>query len=167
MLANLETLWSRAALAALAQSAADELPPGTGGFGAQLVRSALALLAVCGAALWLVRAAARRGMLGAPSKSAHMTVIDRVALDARRTLHLVRVGKRVLVLGASEEGLRSLAELSSDELSLDEGRKAEALSTSLHGGSAEEDAGSSDAEPKKPRSFVERLRSAREEKSSS
>jgi len=107
------------ALAALAQ-AADELPPGTGGFGAQLARTSLALLIVCVAAWWLVRYAARRGMLGASARGRHMTVIERVALDPRRALHLVRVGDRVLVLGASEEGLRTLAELSATELTLDD-----------------------------------------------
>ena len=49
-------------LAALAQ-ALDELPAGTGGFGAQLVRTSVALLIVCVAAWWLVRYAARRGKL--------------------------------------------------------------------------------------------------------
>jgi flagellar biosynthetic protein FliO len=104
-------------LAALAQ-AVDELPAGTGGFGAQLARTSVALLLVCVAAWWLVRAAARRGMLGAATRGAHMTVIERVSLDPRRALHLVRVGKRVLVLGASDEGLRTLAEIPADELDL-------------------------------------------------
>ena len=104
-------------LAALAQ-AVDELPAGTGGFGAQLARTSIALLLVCVAAWWLVRAAARRGMLGAATRGAHMTVIERVSLDPRRALHLVRVGKRVLVLGASDEGLRTLAEIPADELDL-------------------------------------------------
>jgi flagellar biosynthetic protein FliO len=109
-------------LAALAQ-ALDELPAGTGGFGAQLVRTSVALLIVCVAAWWLVRYAARRGMLGASTRGRHMTVLERVSLDPRRALHLVRVGDRVLVLGASEEGLRTLAELPASELALDEPTK--------------------------------------------
>ncbi|MFO0563536.1 MAG: flagellar biosynthetic protein FliO [Polyangiales bacterium] len=137
------------ALAALAQ-AADELPPGTGGFGAQLARTSLALLIVCVAAWWLVRYAARRGMLGASAGGTHMTVIERVALDPRRALHLVRVGKRVLVVGASDEGLRTLAELAADELELD----------------ARESNPEPSAEPAKPkRSFADALAAVTEKKS--
>lgn len=138
------------ALAVLAQ-AVEELPAGTGGFGAQLARTSLALLIVCVAAWWLVRFAARRGMLGAAAKGQHITVIERVALDPRRSLHLVRVGARVLVLGASEEGLRTLAELSADELS---------------SGDESDDAPPSD-EPSKPkRTFIEALAARAQEKKS-
>lgn len=138
-----------AALAALAQ-ATDELPQGTGGFGAQLARTSLALLIVCVAAWWLVRYAARRGMLGASARGRHMTVIERVALDPRRALHLVRVGKRVLVLGASDEGLRTLAELAADELELDE---------------RETDAAPDEAPAKPKRSFADALAAVTEKKS--
>lgn len=132
-------------LAALAQ-AVDELPAGTGGFGAQLARTSVALLLVCLAAWWLVRAAARRGMLGAATRGSHMTVIERVSLDPRRALHLVRVGKRVLVLGASDEGLRTLAEIPADELDLPPTASPSALATDA----------SAESEPR--RSFVDALR---------
>lgn len=140
------------ALAALAQ-VTDELPPGTGGFGAQLARTSLALLMVCVMAWWLVRYAARRGMLGAPAHSRHMTVVERVALDARKALHLVRIGKRILVVGASDEGLRTLAELTVDELDLDERTPNTGI-----------DPASAPASAKGKRSFVDALAALTEKK---
>ncbi|MBL8679802.1 MAG: flagellar biosynthetic protein FliO [Myxococcales bacterium] len=133
---------------ALAQ-AVDELPAGTGGFATQLVRTSVALIVVCVAAFWLVRYAAQRGLLGAQSRAKHLSVIDKIALDPRRSVHLVRVGKRVLVLGASDEGLRSLGELSLDELGLEgDGAPKEAA----------------DGRSPTKRSFVDVLRAKVEEK---
>lgn len=133
---------------ALAQ-AVDELPAGTGGFATQLVRTSVALIVVCVAAFWLVRYAAQRGLLGAQSRAKHLSVIDKIALDPKRSVHLVRVGKRVLVLGASDEGLRSLGELSLDELGLE------------GDGAPKEEA---DGRSPTKRSFVDVLRAKVEEK---
>jgi flagellar biogenesis protein FliO len=107
-------------LIALAQSAADELPAGTTGFGTSLVRSALSLLAVCVAAWALVRFAARRGLLGAAPTGTHLRVIERLALDPRRALYLVRLGPRAILLGASEDGLRALGDVPLEALGLDD-----------------------------------------------
>ena len=96
-------------LIALAQST--ELPPETTGFGAQLARTALSLLAVCGASWWILRFAAKRGILARPSQSKLLIILDRIALDARRSIVIVKVGEKALVLGVSDEGIRSLAEL--------------------------------------------------------
>ena len=96
-------------LIALAQSA--ELPAETTGFGAQLARTALSLLAVCGASWWILRFAAKRGILARPSQSKLLTVLDRIALDARRSVVIVKVGEKALVLGVSDEGIRTLSEL--------------------------------------------------------
>jgi flagellar biosynthetic protein FliO len=142
-------------LFALAQSAADELPAGTGGFGAQLARTSLALLVVCVAAWALVRFAARRGMLGAPARGRHLAVIERVALDPRRSVFLLRVGKRGLVLGASEDGLRTLAELSESELR--EATEQTAAEREKAGDEAT-DEGESTTTAKAPRSFSALLR---------
>jgi flagellar biogenesis protein FliO len=62
----------------------------------------------------LVLYAARRfgmGRAGGP-----LELVGRLPLDGRRAVYLVRVGKRVLVLGAGDQALTSLAELSADEL---------------------------------------------------
>jgi flagellar biogenesis protein FliO len=46
--------------------------------------------------------------------------VGRLPLDGRRAVYLVRVDKRVFVLGASEAGLSKLGEIDGDELSFTE-----------------------------------------------
>lgn len=49
-------------------------------------------------------------------KTGNFELIDRFGLDFRRTIYLVRVGKKYLVLGGSEGGLHCLSELEPQEL---------------------------------------------------
>lgn len=87
-----------------------------GGYGAALVQTLLALAAVCVLAWILLRWAARRGF-GTTFGSGRIQVLERVALDPRRSLYLVRIGDRVLLVGAADGGgLRTLAELDPREL---------------------------------------------------
>lgn len=102
-------LHSLQALLQLAQST--ELPVETTGFGSQLARTALSLLAVCAASWWVLRYAAKRGLLARPTQSKHLTILDRIALDARRSVVVVKVGSKALVLGVSDEGIRTLSEI--------------------------------------------------------
>lgn len=78
-----------------------------------LVETGVTLLAVVALAV-LVLVGARRWGWGRPSGP--MTLVGRLPLDARRSVYLVRVGKRVLVLGASEAGLTRLGQLRADEV---------------------------------------------------
>ena len=43
-------------------------------------------------------------------------VIDRVELEPRRALYVVRVGQQAFLIGAAEGGIRKLAEIDADEL---------------------------------------------------
>lgn len=88
--------------------------PGTSGFGAALAQSALALVAVCALAWWALRWSARKGVI--PGGRGDIEVLDRAALDPGRAVYLVRVGPRLLVLGAGEQSLAMLTELRPDEL---------------------------------------------------
>ncbi|MEI8254502.1 MAG: flagellar biosynthetic protein FliO [Deltaproteobacteria bacterium] len=91
------------------------LPSGTTGFGVQLFRSALALVGVCVTAWLVLRWMAQRGY-GAAGGARNLRVIERVALDARKSICLVEAGSRVFLVGASEQSLTTLAELSRDDL---------------------------------------------------
>lgn len=93
-------------------AAAHELP---GGYGASLLQSMLALAAVCILAWIVLRWSAQRGLgLGADRR---VKVLERVPLDARRWVYLVRIGERVLVLGAGDGASPTLlAELRPDEV---------------------------------------------------
>ena len=91
------------------------LPAATTGYGVALVQALLALAFVCVLAFWVLRWVARRGFLGAAG-SGRVRVLERVALDARRAVFLVKVGERVLLLGAGDAALTVLAELREDEV---------------------------------------------------
>lgn len=88
---------------ALLQASADaaarsaELPTG---YGAALLQSLLALLAVCILAWVVLRWVSQRGVgLGTGKR---VRVLERVPLDARRQLYLVEVGGKVLLIGAGD-----------------------------------------------------------------
>lgn len=89
------------------------LPSATTGFGAALAQSAAALLAVCVLAWWVLRLGARRGVIATSSRVA---VLERTPLDPGRAVYVVRIGPRVLVLGAAESSLTLLTELREGEL---------------------------------------------------
>ena len=75
---------------------------------ASLLRVALTLAALCLGAWWAVRAA-RRGAIRA--KGGRVEVLERVALDGRHALYVVRVAGRTLLLGAGDGALSTLATL--------------------------------------------------------
>ncbi|UJR78680.1 flagellar biosynthetic protein FliO [Sandaracinus amylolyticus] len=93
--------------------ASAELP---GGYGVALLQSLLALAAVCVLAWVVLRWASQRG-LGTFARGTRVKVIERVPLDARRTLWLVKVGGKVLLIGAGDGASpNTLTELREDEL---------------------------------------------------
>lgn len=94
--------------------AAADLP---GGYGAALLQALLALAAVCLLAWVVLRWLARRGFGGASTGGGRIEVIERISLDARRSLYLVRVGERVWLLGAGEGAApTALAELAPEDV---------------------------------------------------
>ena len=85
-----------------------------GGYAVSLLQTLLALGAVCILAWVVLRWSARRGLgLG----RGRVRVLERVPLDGRRSLYLVEVAGRVLLIGAGEGGApTTLAELDPDDL---------------------------------------------------
>jgi len=59
---------------------------------------------------------ARRLGVGRPAGP--LQLVGRLPLDGRRAIYLVRVDKKVFVLGASEAGLHKLGELDGDDIDL-------------------------------------------------
>jgi flagellar biosynthetic protein FliO len=78
-----------------------ERTPLPGGYGVALLQTLLALAAVCIFAWVLLRWGARRG-LGLAGTGGAVRVVERVVLDPRRMLYVVRVGDRLLLLGAGD-----------------------------------------------------------------
>ena len=90
-----------------------ELP---GGYGAALLQGLISLAAVC-LLIWIVlRWASQRG-LGGASRGGRLRVLERLPLDPRRALLLVRVGERVLLIGTGDGAAPAvLKELDAEEL---------------------------------------------------
>jgi flagellar protein FliO/FliZ len=93
-------------LAAVLLQAADEAPELPGGYGVALLQSLLALAAVSVLAWVVLRWAAKRGARF--GSSSRVKVLERAGLDARRSLYLVEVGERVLLVGVGDGGPPSL-----------------------------------------------------------
>jgi len=80
-----------------------------------VVETLVTLLAVIALAV-LVLYVARRAGVGRPGGP--LELVGRLPLDGRRAVYLVRVGKTVYVVGASEAGLAKLGELPDEGLEL-------------------------------------------------
>src|SRR5258708_1504204 len=78
------------------------------------VVESLGAVAAFGGALFVATWALRR--VGLPASRGLLEVIARQPLDGRRAIYLVRVGRRVLVVGASEGGLTRLGTTTLDAL---------------------------------------------------
>ena len=70
----------------------------------------LGTIAVFGGALWLATRGLRR--LGGGRAQGPLEILARQPLDGRRAIYLVRVGKRVLVVGATDASLTRLGSTS-------------------------------------------------------
>ena len=79
------------------------------GYVFEMLRTLLALAGVCVLAWAVLRMLAKRG-IGQPfaGKGDLVQVLQRVPLDARRALYVVRAGKRLLLVGVGESGAPSL-----------------------------------------------------------
>lgn len=81
---------------------------------ATYVVESLATVTVFAGALWLATWGLRR--VGATKEGGPLEILARRSLDTRRSIWLVRVGKRVLVVGAADGGLTRLGSTSLEAL---------------------------------------------------
>ncbi len=84
-----------------------------GEYGTYLIQTVVTLVAVCALAAFVLVGARRFGF-GRPSGP--IALVGTLPLEARRSIHLVRVGDLVLVVGASEAGFVRLGELEASKL---------------------------------------------------
>ena len=92
-------------------------PAAVGPYSSYLVETFVTLVVVCGLAFVVLYGARRLG-IGQPSGAARL--VGRLPLDARRAVYLVKIGAKVLVVGASEAGLTKLGELDEADLPKEE-----------------------------------------------
>jgi flagellar protein FliO/FliZ len=86
-----------------------------GGFGWMLLKSTLILIGVCLLAYLLIRFVLRRFQPGASGWSARpgsrLQLVERLSLEPRRTVQVVRAGSKVLLLGVADGQISLLTEL--------------------------------------------------------
>lgn len=97
-----------------------------------VVETVVTLVAIAALAVAVLYGARRVG-IGRPAGP--LQLVGRLPLDGRRAVYLVRVGKTVYVVGASEAGLSKLGELDDEGLELSSSpagtRFSEALARAL------------------------------------
>jgi flagellar biogenesis protein FliO len=87
-----------------------------GSYGSYIAETFVTLLLVCLVAVAVLYGARRFGIGRARGP---IDLVGQLPLDARRAIYLVRVGKQVLVVGASEAGLSRLGEVDASSLPAD------------------------------------------------
>ena len=100
------------------------------GYGLYLVQTLLALGAVCLLAYVVLRYGVKR-LYSAGRKGARMRVIEHLPLEPRRSVYLVQLGSRYLLLGTGEAGVRFLTDVDRDDVEgAEESEEVEARTTS-------------------------------------
>ena len=64
----------------------------------------------------LIRYVGRVGQARGRSSVQNFEILSWLKLDPKKTVYLVRIGKRTFALGAAESGLNVIAELNADEV---------------------------------------------------
>jgi flagellar biosynthetic protein FliO len=91
------------------------MPAAPAGHGAALMRMIVSLALVCGLAWMGLKWASKRLAQPAGTSADRMRVLARLPIEPRKSVVVVRVGDRTLVLGSSDAGLETLAELTPRE----------------------------------------------------
>jgi flagellar biosynthetic protein FliO len=86
---------------------------GAGQIGRVLI--GLAIVVVVIVVLYAIVRRVHRGRMPGSSGSHTITVLDTVGIGAQRSLHLVRVGDRVVLIGATDHAITALQELTPEE----------------------------------------------------
>ena len=98
-------------------------PPTVGHYGPSgswmMVRTIFSLGLVVGLIYLTAWVSKVKGGLNAVPSGYRLRVVETIALGTNRSLHLVAVGRQILLLGAGSDGLRTLATFSAEELGYD------------------------------------------------
>jgi flagellar protein FliO/FliZ len=86
----------------------------SGGYGDLLVTSLIVLGVVCVAAFVVIRIAGRLFATGRARGAGVLDIVARMPLEPRRSLYVVDVAGKTLLVGTSETGLALLSELDAE-----------------------------------------------------
>jgi len=84
------------------------------GAGVYLLKMALMLVVVLGLAVGFLYLLRR--FVPGPGRGRRIQVVETVTMEPRRSLHLVKIGDRVLLVGSTDGGMSLLAEFTEDEM---------------------------------------------------
>lgn len=87
-----------------------EVPP-MPSYGSLLLETILALILVCALAYVVLKYGLKWLIPKEKSGLGAMKVVDRLPLDGRRTLYMVKIGKKVFLLAATDTSIRSVGEM--------------------------------------------------------
>ena len=133
-------VWRRPLLLALQEPSPFGVPSAgesNASFVLMLFQTLLALAFVCGLAYALFRWVLPRlqGFSGAGGNNSMVRIVDRVGLDARKSLYVIEVAGRWLLVASSESGVQLISEL--DATSAEEAADAvERIRPNFKGGGA-------------------------------
>ncbi len=98
-------------------------PPTVGHYGPSgawlMVRTIFALGLVVGLIYLTAWVSRVKGGISAVPSGYRLRMVETIALGTNRSLHLVAVGRQILLLGAGSDGLRTLATFTAEELGYD------------------------------------------------
>ena len=90
---------------------------GAGGFGWMLLKTGLVLTVVCLLAYLVIRFWLRRFTVdgGSADSGARLQLVQRLRLEPRRSVQVIRAGSKVLLVGVTDGDIRLLCELDPKE----------------------------------------------------
>lgn len=109
--------WDNSATVAGTRDATSaDVTPSTGRAAVALVMGVGVLLVIVVGGICIIRLATRRQARGPVAR--HLQLIESLSLGGRRSLHLIRLGDQVLVLGQHEQGLTAVTSIPVTQLPL-------------------------------------------------
>jgi flagellar protein FliO/FliZ len=88
----------------------------TPGYGAYLLQTLLVLAVVCVAAWAILRFGLRRLYPASAASAGAIRVVARLPIEPRRTLYIIEAGGKSLLVGVTDGGMTTLAELDPEAL---------------------------------------------------
>ncbi|MDO8518719.1 MAG: flagellar biosynthetic protein FliO [Deltaproteobacteria bacterium] len=85
-------------------------------FGWLLVKTIGAMAFILGLAYVVIRYLFPLFRFGGQARGSHIQIIDRAGLEPRRSLFIVRIGKKTALLGTSEQGIAKLMDLEESDV---------------------------------------------------
>lgn len=85
-------------------------------FGWLLVKTLVAMGVILGLIFVLFRYLVPKMQMGRLNQGSHIQIVERVGLEPRKNLYVVRVGKKNILVGTTEQSISNLVDLNESDL---------------------------------------------------